>query len=139
MEVTRDVVKDLLTIYLSDEASADTKRLVEEYLQTDAELARDVEHAREAELRLPALPASKPTAEREALEATRRLLKNRTSTLVMAVLFTVLPFTFVLEGSRITFLLIREAPVVGSAWLATAAVMWAWHFWIRRRLRVAGL
>ena len=78
-------------------------------------------------------------AEKEALDATRRMLKNRTSTLVMAILFTALPFTFVFEGSRVTFLVIRDEPIVGFAWLATAAVMWASHFWIRRRLNVSGL
>lgn len=59
--------------------------------------------------------------------------------MALGILFTALPFSFAFEGSRITFLLIRDAPVVGSAWLATAAAMWAWHFGIRRRLRVSGL
>ena len=40
MKVTRDVVKDLLPIYLADEASADTRSIVEEWLRTDPELAR---------------------------------------------------------------------------------------------------
>jgi len=39
MEVTRDVILDLLPLYVADEASADTRALVEEYLETDAELA----------------------------------------------------------------------------------------------------
>jgi hypothetical protein len=50
-------------------------------------------------------------------------LKTHTSTLAVAIVFTVRPFSIVFEGSRITFPLIRDAPVVGAAWLATAAVM----------------
>lgn len=81
---------------------------------------------------LPAAPALWPSAEKQTLDATRQLLKTRTSTLVIAVLFTLLPFSFVFEGSRITFVLFRDAPVIALAWWATAAVMWAWHISIRR-------
>jgi hypothetical protein len=55
------------------------------------------------------------------------------------MIFTVLPLTFVFHGTTITFLMIRDAPVIGIAWWLTAAVMWGWHAWIRRRLRVSGL
>ena len=39
MEITRDIIIDLLPLYVADEASADTKNLVSEYLQHDSELA----------------------------------------------------------------------------------------------------
>lgn len=139
MKVTRDVVKDLLTVYLSGEATADTRAFVEQYLETDPNLAREVEAARARDLELPETPAPTAAAERQALETTRQLLKNRTSTLVVATVFTLLPFAFTFEGSRITFLLIRDAPIIGFTWWATAAVMWIWHIRIRRRLRVSGL
>lgn len=139
MNVTRNVVKDLLTVYLAGEASTDTRQLVEEYLSSDPELARDVETVRAGYPGLPVAPPVVPSAEKQALDATRQFLKIRTSTLVIAVLFTLLPFSFVFEGSRVTFVLLRDAPVIGLAWWATAAVMWAWHIWIRRRLRVSGL
>ena len=51
MEITRNVILDLLPLYLADEASADTKALVERYLKEDPELA-DI--ARESEaMKLP--------------------------------------------------------------------------------------
>lgn len=137
--MTRDVVKDLLPIYLAGEASADTRRVVEEYLAGDQALAREIEAARGGEFTLPATPAPDRTAEKQALDATRQLLKHRTSTLVVAILFTLLPLTFVFEGSRITFILLRDAPVIAFTWWGTAAIMWFWHLRIRRRLRVSGL
>ncbi|MFN2244947.1 MAG: hypothetical protein ACK2U2_21830 [Anaerolineae bacterium] len=45
MDVTRDVILDLLPLYLADEASADTRVLVEKYLETDPELARTAEQS----------------------------------------------------------------------------------------------
>ena len=137
MTITRDVVKDLIVVYLAGDASADTRALVESYLKTDPELAKDVEAAGHATLGLP--PTHMPTAEKQALEATQQQLKVRTSTLVVAMIFTVLPLTFAFHGTTITFLLIRDAPVIGLAWWATAAIMWIWHLMIRRRLRVSGL
>ena len=139
MNVTRDVVKDLLTVYLAGEASPDTRAFVEDYLKSDAALAREVEGARVLSLGLPPMPPPAPAAEKQALDATRQLLKTRTSTLVVAVVFTLLPLSFVFSGSRITFFLIRDAPVIGLAWWAAAAVLWTCHLWVRRRLRVSGL
>lgn len=40
MNITRNVVLDLLPVYLAKEASADTRALVEEYLARDPELAQ---------------------------------------------------------------------------------------------------
>ena len=42
MEVTKDVILDLLPLYSADEASADTRALVEEYLAAHPELAAAV-------------------------------------------------------------------------------------------------
>jgi len=137
MEVTRDVIGDLLPLYVSGEVSRDTRALVERYLESDPELARAVAAARALEL--PTTPGPPPTGEKAALDATRQLLKTRTSPLAMAILFTALPFTFAFDASGITFLLIRDATKVGSAWLSTAAVLWGWHVDVRRRLRVSGL
>ena len=139
MNVTRNVVKDLLTVYLAGEASPDTRAFVEDYLKSDAALAREVEAARVGSLGLPATPPPALAAEKQALDASRELLKTRTSTLVVGDVFTLLPLSFVFSGSRITFFLIRDAPVIGLAWWAAAAVLWACHFWVRRRLRVSGL
>ena len=139
MTVTRDVVKDLLTVYLAGEASTDTRVLVEEYLVGDPALAREVEAARAADFQLAAPLAADPTSEKIALDRTRQLLKHRTSTLVVAVLFTVLPLSFTFDATGVRFLLIRDAPTVGLAWWATAAAMWACHLWIRSRLSVSGL
>jgi hypothetical protein len=40
MEITRNVILDLLPLYLANEVSADTHTLIENYLKTDSELAK---------------------------------------------------------------------------------------------------
>ncbi len=59
--------------------------------------------------------------------------------MVVAMIFTVLPLTFVFHGTTITFLMIRDAPMIGMTWWLTAAVMWVRHMRIRRRLHLSGL
>ena len=45
MEVTRDVILDLLPLYLSGEASDDTQALVERFLESDPALAKIAEQS----------------------------------------------------------------------------------------------
>ena len=40
MKITREVILDLLPLYIANELSADTKALVDEYLETDPEIAK---------------------------------------------------------------------------------------------------
>jgi len=40
MEITRNVILDLLPLYQANEVSADTRALIEKYLETDSELAK---------------------------------------------------------------------------------------------------
>jgi len=40
MEITKDVILDLLPLYLENEVSADARVLVEKYLESDPELAK---------------------------------------------------------------------------------------------------
>lgn len=140
MNVTREVMNDLLTLYLAGEASADTRALVESRIASDPALRQEVEAARGAGAAPPETePPADAEAEKRTLDATRQLLKARTSTLVVAVVFTILPLSLVTDGTRISFLLIRDAPVIGIAWWTTAAVLWTCHVFVRRRLGVSGL
>jgi len=78
MEVTRSVILDLLPLYLANEVSAETRALVEEYLETDPELAKIAEQSAAMEL---AKDIPVPLAKEDKMEAyreTKRLLQRRT-------------------------------------------------------------
>ena len=96
MNVTRDVVNDLLTVYLAGDASADTQALVEEWLRQDPDLARQVARARNLEL--PAVPAPPPTTEKRALDRTRRLWRLRAVVLGAAIYFALLPLSVAFDS-----------------------------------------
>ncbi len=140
MNVTREVVRDLLPLYIAGEASRDTRALVESCLASDRELAAEAASLREdVPARATAALAAPMTADRRALERTRRLLRRRTAFLAAAVLCTAMPWAFSFDGSGMRFLLVRDAPVVGGLFLAGALLFWALYAATRRRMRVSGL
>ena len=78
MEITRNVILDLLPLYLADEVSPDTRALVEKYLETDPELANVAKETAAMEFSedIP-VPVSKED-QMEAYKEAKRLLFQRT-------------------------------------------------------------
>ena len=48
MKIERNVILDLLPMYLADEVSPETRELVDKYLETDQDLARFAQKQKEA-------------------------------------------------------------------------------------------
>ncbi len=133
MKITQDVIKDLLTVYLAGEATADTRALIEDWLRTDPELARQVNQARNADL--PAVPPLPPTIEKRALDRTRRQLRWRAILLGTAILVSMLPLSVTFSSEGFRGLLIED-------WLgrviviAVAGALWVVYWLVSRRMRV---
>ena len=138
MKLTRDIVIDLLPVYESGEASADTRAAVDAFLQQDSELARIVKAARQSPVAPAAgVAAAAPAAEREALERTRKALRRKSWTLALALFFTVLPFTFAFSGNEIVFFMWQDEP--GSRlFLLSAAYLWWSYYRQSQAFRAAG-
>ena len=144
MNVSRNVLLDLLPAYLAGEASADTRALVEEFARSDAEFARTLEsQRREAAaganaLRQPgaALPADH---ELRTLVRTRRMAEQLRWMLGIALMFTAFPMSFAFEGGHITFLLMRDVPSLAMASWVAAAGFWIAFLSMQRKLSASGL
>jgi len=55
MEIERNVILDLLPMYLADEVSPETRELVDKYLETDQDLARFAQKQKEVAVLLAAV------------------------------------------------------------------------------------
>jgi hypothetical protein len=84
MNVTKDIVRDLLPAYLAGEASADTRAAVEAYLAKDVELRQIVEAAGAYSLAPLEAPAGLET---RSLKQTRRLLGRKNFWMGLALIF----------------------------------------------------
>lgn len=91
MNVTRDVVRDLLPAYFGGEATEDTRRLVEEFFRSDPDFERQ---AREqgAEMQLVgsvAQPSADAAQETSALARVHRILKRKRRLFGIALALTI--------------------------------------------------
>lgn len=138
MEVTRDVINDLLPVYVAGEASADTRRLVEEFLQNDPEFARIVRD--ESAPQLLKQPVTLPPGqEKQALALTKRLIKRQTWFMAFALLFSLVPFSVRIEDGTMTFFMLQDTPLLALFYWLIAGGCWFGYFRTRRRLRVGGV
>ena len=138
MNVTREIVKDLLPLYVAGEASAESRAAVEEWLRTDPELARLA-----AELAEDGEPSARqgvtPAAGQAALLETKALLRRRSWLLALALFMTGVPFIFSIDSSGLRYWMLRDAPLMAAVNACSAIALWIAYFRVRRRLRVTGL
>lgn len=113
MDLHENVILDLLPAVRSGRASDESRRLVEEYLAAHPALACLAAQ----------MPTPDPDMELRALQSTRRALRRSTWEKALAILFTLLPLSFVYEEGRVRFLF-ADYPglIVGMA--VTAAAFW---------------
>jgi anti-sigma factor RsiW len=113
MNISRDVITDLLPLYLAGEASPATQALLEDYLRANPGFAVTVREAadRSAAL-LAALPEHRPSDahEKATLERVRRFNRRRANLLGLSIGFALMLFAFSFEGRHIQWLMLRDSP-----------------------------
>lgn len=85
IEVTRNVILDLLPLYLAGETSVDTAALVEDFLKTDPELARLAQHPTMTGLAEIPVPLSKEAAMEAFIKATKQMIYRTLALSALAV------------------------------------------------------
>jgi predicted anti-sigma-YlaC factor YlaD len=136
MNVTKNVVIDLLPAYLSGEASADTRALIEEMAAREPAVARLLDAARRDE-REPALrQAIVPPAdlERESVSRTRAALRWRGWLLALSIACALTPFAMAFDGGHVMFVMFYDKPASQVLWLLALA-FWLGYSALGRRLR----
>ncbi|MGB3716520.1 MAG: hypothetical protein WA996_19040 [Candidatus Promineifilaceae bacterium] len=90
MEITRNVIIDLLPLYMAGEVSEDSRLLVEKYLRTDPELAAIASQPMTVEL-ADDIPVSLNEEDKmEAYKEAKRLMFWRTIIVAVVIAFLVL-------------------------------------------------
>lgn len=139
MNVTREVILDLLPVYVSGEASPATRALVEEYLKQDAELAQRVRLLLADNFAKAVPPALPPELELRSLRRTRSLLGWLRWLLGLAILFSVLSLSnessFENGHFKEFHFVLHNYPVAFWMCVVLGVACWIAYFSIRRRLR----
>jgi hypothetical protein len=90
--VTRDVITDLYPLYISGDASPDTRRLIEVFIKEDPEFLRTLGETRQDSLAAYAPPSLPPDHELKTLARVRRRLSGPMGLLQLAMIFSGLAF-----------------------------------------------
>ena len=140
MNVTREVVTDLLPIYFSGEASGDTKVLVEDYFRQDPDFERIARNAATPleTLRAAAPISASPEKEKRDLESVLWGLRRRTWLFGVSLFLTLVPLSFDFTQGHIVSLTVRGNPWHAAFDWSLAAVLWFLYF-ARLRWRTATL
>jgi hypothetical protein len=122
MNVHENVIVDLLAMVRSGQASAETRELVDAYL---------VEHP---QLQKFAGLGAPPDAalEIQALEKIRMNLRRASWEKGFALMFSILPFSFVFDGTGLRFLF-ADHPGLIVGMVVTALAFWARYYRFSRR------
>ncbi|HEV7924368.1 MAG TPA: hypothetical protein VGR14_03375 [Verrucomicrobiae bacterium] len=131
MNVTKDIINDLMPLYAANECSADTRTLVEEYLRQNPRQAEELRGIMSTSLP-GAVPPAKDVAEALSFREARRRLARRNGLMALAIFFSLAPFSFLYTDGRLWWLL-RDAPRSALVYAALAVVFWSFYFVQRRR------
>ena len=153
MNITQDIITDLLPVYYSGEASQDTRDLVDDFLKKHPEFARIAEAEQK-----PLLPEEKidlpKESELQTLNLTRILLRKRSLFLAFAIFFTSLAFAFTLDRSGLHWVwsvspfsaIINlvlgswtDASITGILNLVVGSYFWVRYFQTNRNLKGSDL
>jgi hypothetical protein len=122
MSVHENVILDLLPAVRGGHASAESRALVEEYLQGNPKLATYAA----------LMPTPDPELELRTLQRTRQQVGRSGWMRGLAITFTLLPFSFVVDehGSRLLF---ASQPALMVTMAILAAAFWTMDFRYHRR------
>jgi hypothetical protein len=139
MNVTREVILDLLPIYQSGEASPATRTLVEEYMKQDTELAERIRLQLSENLAKAVPPTLLPDLELRSLRRTRRLLGWQKWLFGLGIFFSAMSLSneFSFEGGHLKefHFLLQDYPFEFGTCVVLGLACWIAYFSIRRRLR----
>ncbi|MEZ4593362.1 MAG: hypothetical protein R3D55_19780 [Chloroflexota bacterium] len=126
MKVTRNVIVDLLPLYLADEVSEDTRALVEQFLANDPALTKLVEQSNIQPWNDVPVPLNKEN-EMKSFEKTKQLLTQQRVLMGFAI-FSTLMLVAVRGGEDGIRWLWVDLPQVGWLILFVSFVFWAAYF-----------
>jgi hypothetical protein len=139
MNVSDDVLDDLLTIYLTGEASAATNALIESHARQNPAFASRIAAARAWSLNDAAHGEPARDLELTTLTKTRQFIFLRTLFFAAGILFTSLPLTFAFDERGVQFLIWGRYPgLVWSFW-SIAAASWIACVVMHRHVQRTGL
>ncbi len=133
MNVTKNIITDLLPLYYAEECSEDTKRLVEEYLQKNPELKEQAKYYSQNPLPKQVPQSLNKNDEMKSLVKTRKLLKVRSFVMGLAILCSLAPFSFHVTEGKFYWLMLTTSTGSALIYGIIAIISWTVYFTLKRK------
>jgi len=137
VRITKDVIADLIPLYVADEASADTRILVDEFCAAHPEMREILDVSRSG--MLPPSPSLTADDQLRTLRRVRLFVAAQRWVFGLASFFTAMVLTTELSfenghlvGARLLF---SQSPLALGGLLLLAATLWIVYFRSKHRLR----
>ncbi len=135
MNISKDIITDLLPIYYSGECSQDTKSLVEEYLRGNPDFERQARNLSQNPLPEHIPQRLGKNDEIRSLAKAKRSLRLRGSVMALAIFFSLAPFSvFHVDGK--THWLLLESPLSACLYGGVGVCLWVAYFVMRRKTKI---
>jgi hypothetical protein len=131
MNISKDVITDLLPVYAAGECSDDTRRLVEQYLKTDVSMEQLLKSIRNGVPDGQINQGPSATAEVRSLAKTRSAMRLRSTVMGFGIFFSLAPFSFIYTQGKM-FTLISEAPMTALVYGMLGLACWIVYFAMKR-------
>lgn len=131
MNITKDIISDLIPLYAANECSADTRALIEEYLRQHPQEAAELRRIMSTPVP-GAVPAAKNLEEMESFLKARRIVRRRSWVLAFAVFFSLAPLSFLHTGGH-TYWFFRDSPTAAGIYGVLGGIFWTAYFILRSR------
>jgi len=122
MNITKNIIDDLMPLYAANECSPDTRALIDEYLREHPREAGDLQRILNTPPGTVVAPAARLN-EMKALREARRRLRRRQWLMGFAIFFSLAPLSF-FSGDHVTFWMLRDAPASASVYGAIGVACW---------------
>jgi hypothetical protein len=129
MNITQDVITDLLPVYFSGEASSETRALVESFFREHPDFEKLAR--RSVKVQLPVQSAA-ANGEKEVLRRVQRKIRRHGTLLGMAITLTLIPLTTAVStdahGSHLLWFMPRDYPIGALILGLSAVALWILYF-----------
>ena len=132
MNINKDVITDLLPLYFSEECSAGTKQLVEEYFETNPDFEKWAKRLNNNPIPKDIPQNLQISDEMNSLLKTRRLLKARGLFMGFAIFFSLVPFSFIFSEEH-SFFMLLDAPLSALFFAICSIPLWIGYFIVKRK------
>ena len=132
-QITRDIIIDLLPLYLADEVSQDTRELVEGYLQQDPSLLKIVEQSKKLTFEADIPPLNHQELQTKTVQKAKRAAQQANFVLVLAIATSLLFLAFGFDSGGVYWLW-ADLPQVGFPLFVLMSIFWMAYGNIRWQL-----